>query len=82
MLLMITGSPESSPSATTSFWNYNRTATDFAPVLSKYQYQIACRSPQSTKLAVDDPDDPSTYRADEVRILLYYDVKIIRIIDL
>ncbi len=60
------GSGETSPGSGPSFWNYNRSLTDYTPVLRKYQYQIACRSPQSTKSPDNDPDDPATYRGDEV----------------
>jgi len=60
------GSPDSNTSNGASFWNYNRSMADYTPVLRKYQYQIACRSPQSTKSRDADPDDPATYRGSEV----------------
>ncbi|XP_022081205.1 transmembrane protein 209-like isoform X1 [Acanthaster planci] len=60
------GSNESSPSGSPSFWAYNRSAADYTPLLRKFQYQLASRSPQSPTSRKDDPDYPSTYRADEV----------------
>lgn len=50
-----------------SFWSYNRTVSDYSPMFRKYQYQIACRSPQSAKTKTDEGDDgPAQYEADEV----------------
>ena len=61
------GAIDNSPSSGPSFWNFNRSVADYTPVLRKYQYQIACRSPQSTKSRTDDdPDDHATYRSEEV----------------
>ncbi|CAH1787400.1 unnamed protein product [Owenia fusiformis] len=37
-----------------SFWSFNRSASDFTPILRKYQYQVACRSPESLKASNDD----------------------------
>ncbi|XP_038067904.1 transmembrane protein 209-like [Patiria miniata] len=59
------GSNESSPSGSPSYWAYNRSAADYTPLLRKFQYQLASRSPQSPTRK-DDPDYPSTYGADEV----------------
>ncbi|XP_033122660.1 transmembrane protein 209-like [Anneissia japonica] len=62
-------SSELSPSGSPSFWTYNRTAADFTPVLRKYQYQLASRSPQSSSSRNDDDDDPdfpATFAANEV----------------
>ena len=66
--LVSEGSADNSPSGSPSFWNYNRTATDYTPILRKYQYQIACRSPASplSRTDDDDPDNPNTYRGPEV----------------
>ncbi|XP_071960399.1 transmembrane protein 209-like [Antedon mediterranea] len=57
-----------SPSGSPSFWTYNRTAAEFTPVLRKYQYQLASRSPQSSSSRNDDddPDFPATLTAAEV----------------
>ena len=62
----ITGSAESPPNARSSFWNFNRSMSDFSLGLRKYRYQVACRSTQSSKSKDDDNDDPTTYQADEV----------------
>ncbi len=35
--------------------------------MRKYQYQVACRSPQQTKAKDDDADHPASYSGDEVR---------------
>ena len=40
-----------------SFWSFNRSVTDFSPMLRKYAYQIASRSPASAKKKTDDVDD-------------------------
>ena len=40
-----------------SFWSFNRSVTDFSPMLRKYAYQIASRSPASAKKKADDVDD-------------------------
>ncbi|XP_070558588.1 transmembrane protein 209-like [Ptychodera flava] len=59
-------STESSPSGSPSYWSYNRSSSDFTPVLRKYQYQIATRSPQSqSSRNDDDPDFPATFAANE-----------------
>ncbi|XP_072038570.1 transmembrane protein 209-like isoform X2 [Amphiura filiformis] len=60
------GSSESSPSGSPSFWSINRSAADFTPLLRKFQYQLASRSPQSPARNDDDPDYPATYGAEEV----------------
>ena len=52
-----------------SFWSYGRSAADYTPVLRKYKYQVACKSPQSTKSPDNDPDDPTTFRGEEVKII-------------
>lgn len=41
---------------------------DYTPLLRKYQYQIACKSPQSAKSSSkdDNADDSITYGPDEV----------------
>lgn len=58
---------ESSPSSGPSYWTFNRSSADFTPLLRKYQYQIASRSPQATKSRNDDdPDHPSKYTGEEV----------------
>ncbi|XP_013385276.1 transmembrane protein 209 [Lingula anatina] len=62
---------DSSPSSGPSYWNFNRSAMDYTPVLRKYQYQIASRSPQSAKKrSSDDPDHPAKYTGDEVWLKL------------
>ena len=66
------GSPENSPGNTSSFWSFGRSITDYTPVFKKYQYQIACRSPQSTKSPNTDLDDPSTFRAHQVCLYFNY----------
>lgn len=68
--------PESSPvtSSSTSFWAANRgggggvSIADSAAVLRKYQYQLASKSPQTTKSqgASDDPDNPNAILAEDV----------------
>ncbi|XP_077982118.1 transmembrane protein 209-like isoform X2 [Glandiceps talaboti] len=59
-------STDSSPTGSPSYWAYNRSASDFTPVLRKYQYQIASRSPQSqSSRNDDDPDYPATFAANE-----------------
>ena len=40
-----------------SFWNFNRSVSDMSPMLRKYAYQIACRSPATSKTKRDDRDD-------------------------
>ncbi|XP_064632770.1 transmembrane protein 209-like [Lineus longissimus] len=61
------GSADMSQSGSPSFWAYNRSVTDYTSGLRNYQYQIACRTPQSiSSRNDDDPDDPATYHADEV----------------
>lgn len=61
---------ESSPggSGGPSFWRFNRSFSDYTPILRKYQYQIACRSPTSSKSAAkdDDVDESTKYTPDEV----------------
>jgi len=67
--------PDSSPvtSNTTSFWAVNRggggvSMVDNAAVLRKYQYQLASKSPQTTKNqgSSDDPDNPNAVNAEDV----------------
>jgi len=66
--------PESSPdnNLNTSFWSPSRTSAlsiaDTASVLRKYQYQLASKSPQTTKNqgASDDPDNPNAITAEDV----------------
>ena len=65
---------DSSPIAAsnTSFWAANRgsgvTIADSAAVLRKYQYQLASKSPQTTKNqgSSDDPDNPNAISAEDV----------------
>jgi len=71
---------DSSPIAAsnTSFWAANRgsgvTIADSAAVLRKYQYQLASKSPQTTKNqgSSDDPDNPNAISAEDVWVR--YDV--------
>ena len=60
-------------SSNTSFWAANRggggvSIADSATVLRKYQYQLASKSPQTTKTSgsSDDPDNPNAVAADDV----------------
>ena len=48
-----------------SFWSFNRNVTDFSPMLRKYAYQIASRSPASSKKKTDDADDAGDSAAAE-----------------
>ena len=49
-----------------SFWSFNRSISDLSPMLRKYTYQIACRSPASSKKTRDDHDDAvDSYMAEE-----------------
>ena len=57
------------PNETMSFWNYNRTFSDYIPSLRKFQYQLACRSPQSTKCNDSTNDESSSPTADEVSLV-------------
>ncbi|XP_002730812.1 transmembrane protein 209-like [Saccoglossus kowalevskii] len=59
-------SGDTSPGSSPSYWSYNRSASDYTPVLRKYQYQIASRSPKSqSSRNDDDPDYPATFAANE-----------------
>lgn len=67
--------PDSSPvtSSPTSFWAANRggggvSMADSAALLRKYQYQLASKSPQTTKNqgSSDDPDNPNAINAEDV----------------
>ena len=59
------------PTGGMSFWNFNRTISDYTPMLRKYLYQSASRSAQANKLKDEDIDDGATYgRSDEVDDLL------------
>ena len=60
-----------SPAGSSSFWNQSPSLMDHSSVLSKYQYQIACRSPQQTKVKGDDIDEPASYLAEEVSNVEY-----------
>ncbi|KAI0230898.1 transmembrane protein 209 [Lamellibrachia satsuma] len=55
------GTTEALPSAGTSFWNFNRTISDYTPMHRKYLYQVASRSAQSNKLKDEDNDDGAAY---------------------
>lgn len=55
-----------SPAGSSSFWNQSPSLMDHSSVISKYQYQIACRSPQQTKVKGDDIDEPVNFLAEEV----------------
>ncbi|KAK2158053.1 hypothetical protein LSH36_178g04112 [Paralvinella palmiformis] len=55
-----------SPAGSSSFWNQSPGLIDQTSLLSKYQYQVACRSPQQTKVKGDDIDEPVSYLAEEV----------------
>uniref|UniRef100_A0A8C5PDT5 Transmembrane protein 209 n=1 Tax=Leptobrachium leishanense TaxID=445787 RepID=A0A8C5PDT5_9ANUR len=59
------GSPDSSPpSNSASFWNYSR-SPDYAHILTKFQYQLACRSPAPSALK-DEADLGSKHATEEV----------------
>ncbi|XP_063301538.1 transmembrane protein 209 [Pelobates fuscus] len=66
------GSPDStSPSNSPTFWNYSRSIGDYAHTLTKFQYQLACRS-QAPSAHKDEVDLSSKQAAEEVwaRILM------------
>ena len=69
-LLRVPGMTEALPSGGTSFWNFNRTISDYTPMLRKYIYQAAPRSAQSNKLKDEDNDDRAGYGGgDDVRVM-------------
>ncbi|KAG8440082.1 hypothetical protein GDO86_006033 [Hymenochirus boettgeri] len=60
------GSPDSSsPSNSSTFWNYSRSVGDYAHTLRKFQYQLACRS-QAPSTHKDEADLSSKHAAEEV----------------
>uniref|UniRef100_A0A8D0G3I9 Transmembrane protein 209 n=1 Tax=Sphenodon punctatus TaxID=8508 RepID=A0A8D0G3I9_SPHPU len=58
-------SDSSSPSSSPTFWNYSRSMGDYAQMLRKYQYQLACRS-QAPSAHKDEADLSSKQAAEEV----------------
>ncbi|XP_009955417.1 PREDICTED: transmembrane protein 209, partial [Leptosomus discolor] len=58
-------SDSSSPSSSPTFWNYSRSMADYAQVLRKFQYQLACR-PQAPSAHKDEADLSSKQAAEEV----------------
>ncbi|KAM6095563.1 transmembrane protein 209-like isoform 1-T4 [Chlamydotis macqueenii] len=55
----------SSPSSSPTFWNYSRSIADYAQILRKFQYQLACRS-QAPSAHKDEADLSSKQAAEEV----------------
>lgn len=63
---VVSGSSDSSsPSSSPTFWNYSRSMTDYAQMLRKFQYQLACRS-QAPSAHKDEADLSSKQAAEEV----------------
>ncbi|XP_068526273.1 transmembrane protein 209 isoform X2 [Anas acuta] len=58
-------SDSSSPSSSPTFWNYSRSMGDYAQILRKFQYQLACRS-QAPSAHKDEADLSSKQAAEEV----------------
>ncbi|XP_030435441.1 transmembrane protein 209 isoform X2 [Gopherus evgoodei] len=58
-------SDSSSPSSSPSLWNYSRSMGDYAQMLRKFQYQLACRS-QAPSAHKDEADLSSKQAAEEV----------------
>ncbi|KFP97998.1 Transmembrane protein 209, partial [Haliaeetus albicilla] len=58
-------SDSSSPSSSPTFWNYSRSMADYAQMLRKFQYQLACRS-QAPSAHKDEADLSSKQAAEEV----------------
>ncbi|XP_019399357.1 PREDICTED: transmembrane protein 209 [Crocodylus porosus] len=58
-------SDSSSPSSSPTFWNYSRSMGDYAQILRKFQYQLACRS-QAPSAHKDEADMSSKQAAEEV----------------
>ncbi|NXD70589.1 TM209 protein, partial [Eolophus roseicapillus] len=58
-------SDSSSPSTSPTFWNYSRSMADYAQMLRKFQYQLACRS-QAPSAHKDEADLSSKQAAEEV----------------
>ncbi|XP_035171670.1 transmembrane protein 209 [Oxyura jamaicensis] len=58
-------SDSSSPSSSPTFWNYSRFMGDYAQILRKFQYQLACR-PQAPSAHKDEVDLSSKQAAEEV----------------
>ncbi|KAM4671885.1 transmembrane protein 209 isoform 2-T2 [Amazona ochrocephala] len=58
-------SDSSSPSSSPTFWNYSRSMADYAQMLRKFQYQLACRS-QAPSAHKDEADMSSKQAAEEV----------------
>lgn len=63
---IVSGSSDSSsPSSSPTFWNYSRSMADYAQMLRKFQYQLACRS-QAPSAHKDEADLSSKQAAEEV----------------
>uniref|UniRef100_A0A674IHF4 Transmembrane protein 209 n=1 Tax=Terrapene triunguis TaxID=2587831 RepID=A0A674IHF4_9SAUR len=58
-------SDSSSPSSSPTLWNYSRSMGDYAQMLRKFQYQLACRS-QAPSAHKDEADLSSKQAAEEV----------------
>lgn len=62
--LSSSGQSECSSGNISSFWNYPHSSMSFTPILRKYQYQSASRSPQSSTIHDNDPDSSATRSGD------------------
>ncbi|XP_067144119.1 transmembrane protein 209 isoform X2 [Centruroides vittatus] len=62
--LSSSGQSEGSSGNISSFWNYPHSSMPFTPILRKYQYQPATRSPQSSTIHDSDPDSSATQSGD------------------
>ena len=54
-----------------SYWSVERGLTDYLPVLKKYAYQPACRSPQSPKIKDEVTDNMQIYEAEKVSTISF-----------
>ncbi|XP_067391037.1 transmembrane protein 209 isoform X2 [Emydura macquarii macquarii] len=73
-------SDSSSPSSSPTFWNYSRSVGDYAQMLRKFQYQLACRS-QAPSAHKDEADLSSKQAAEEVWVRVIMNRQLLNHVD-